>query len=159
MIRFLPFGLLGVALLVLWVWAIFDVIATDSSSARNLPKVMWLVLVILVPTIGSIAWVLLGRPQRARFPAGNPGSRRPERQPGFKGTGPYRPDSASRYLGEHELTDRRSAELDAQLDEWERTKSNEESLRRRMAELDARQAELDARERALDEDDGENRAE
>jgi hypothetical protein len=150
MFRLLPFGLVGLALLLLWIWAIFDVIATDSALVRNLPKGMWVVLVIVLPDLGSIAWLLLGRPQYANFTPGGVGPGRPHRQPGYKGTGPYGPDTAPRYLSEYDVTDRRSAELDAQLEEWERHRSNDDELRRRAADLDARQAELEARERALE---------
>jgi Phospholipase_D-nuclease N-terminal len=148
-LRLLPFGLVGLALLLLWIWAIFDVIATDSALVRNLPKGLWVVLVIILPQVGSIAWLLLGRPQYASFAPGGSGPGRAPRQPGYKGTGPYGPDNASRYLADYDVTDRRSAELDAQLAEWEQRQVNDDDLRRRAAELDARQAELDARERKL----------
>jgi hypothetical protein len=145
MLRLAPFGLIGLLLLLLWVWAIFDVIATDASLVRNLPKTLWLILVIFLPDIGSIAWLLLGRPQYENFTPGGEGPSRRARQPGYKGTGPYGPDSAPRYLAEYELTDRRSQELDAQLEAWERTQG------RGGRDLTAWEAELEAREQALHE--------
>lgn len=55
-------GLFGVVTLCLWVFCIVDVITTDESSCRNLPKVGWLLLVLLFPLVGSIAWLVAGKP-------------------------------------------------------------------------------------------------
>lgn len=56
---------LGVALLILWIFAILDVIATPQDRVRNLPKLVWLLLVVVLTDVGSIAWFLLGRPRAA----------------------------------------------------------------------------------------------
>jgi len=56
-------GLGGAVLGLLWIWAVLDVIATDNILVRNLDKTMWLMLVIFVPSIGAVAWLLLGRPE------------------------------------------------------------------------------------------------
>ncbi|MCR6484126.1 PLDc N-terminal domain-containing protein [Amycolatopsis sp. OK19-0408] len=64
-------GLLGVVTLGLWIFCLADVITTDESSCRNLPKGLWLLLVLVVPLVGSIIWLVAGRPQqvsRARGP-------------------------------------------------------------------------------------------
>jgi len=66
----IPIGLGGVVLFALWFWAILDCIATDSILVRNLPKQLWLMLVILVPSAGALAWLLLGRPEGAGFSLG-----------------------------------------------------------------------------------------
>ena len=55
-------GLLGLLLVAFWVWAIFDVISTDEAMIRNLPKALWLLLVIILPTVGAVAWIAVGRP-------------------------------------------------------------------------------------------------
>jgi phospholipase D-like protein len=75
----LDFGLVSIVLLALWVYCIFDVIATDDSLVRNLPKGMWLLIVIFLPDIGSLAWLLLGRPMYASWRPGDT-SRRPTRR-------------------------------------------------------------------------------
>ncbi|SES23608.1 Phospholipase_D-nuclease N-terminal [Lentzea albida] len=65
-------GLFGVLMLGLTIFAVVDVITTDDGSVRNLPKVLWLLLVLLFPLVGSIAWLVAGRPVgtgRARFAA------------------------------------------------------------------------------------------
>lgn len=58
-------GLLGLVVLALWIFCLLDVITTDESLCRNLGKTMWLVVVLILPAIGSIAWILAGRPQPA----------------------------------------------------------------------------------------------
>ena len=58
-------GAFGLALLVLWVFCIVDVIRTPESDARNLPKLLWLFIVLVLPDVGSILWLILGRPQTA----------------------------------------------------------------------------------------------
>lgn len=54
-------GFLGVILIVLWIYCIFVVIATDAILVRNLPKPAWLFIVFFIPDIGSVAWLALGR--------------------------------------------------------------------------------------------------
>jgi Phospholipase_D-nuclease N-terminal len=54
----------GFALLfiLLWIFCIIDVITTPDGAHRNLPKLAWLILVILLMDVGSIAWLLAGKP-------------------------------------------------------------------------------------------------
>ena len=65
-----PIGLGGAVLFFLWVYCVVDVICTDSMLARNLPKATWLFLVIFVPTIGSVLWLVVGRPEGASLAVG-----------------------------------------------------------------------------------------
>ena len=55
-------GLLGLILLILNIWAI---VSTVSSRAGVGPKVLWIVLILILPLIGFILWLLLG-PKAAR---------------------------------------------------------------------------------------------
>ena len=48
--------------LILLVYCVLNVITTPEDQVRNLPKLLWLVLVILLPLIGGIAWLVAGRP-------------------------------------------------------------------------------------------------
>jgi hypothetical protein len=59
-------GLFAILLMLLWIFCIFDVISTPAEDARNLPKVLWLIVVLIVPDVGSVAWLVLGRPRSAR---------------------------------------------------------------------------------------------
>jgi hypothetical protein len=67
----------GVLLLAVWIFAIFDVIKTERALCRNLPKELWLLLVIILPDVGAIAWLIMGRPVNARFRPGSTESRAP----------------------------------------------------------------------------------
>lgn len=123
-------GVVGLALLGLWLFAIFDVIATDSSLCRNLPKGLWLILVLFVPDVGAIAWLLLGRPERAAWRPGGSDYSAPRRPVGVE-------DS-------NEWVDR-SRELDRRLDDWE-ARQAEQAKR---ADLGAWEVELRRREDEL----------
>ncbi|WP_086850644.1 PLDc N-terminal domain-containing protein [Amycolatopsis kentuckyensis] len=57
-------GLLGIVTFGLWIFCLVDVITTDEGSCRNLPKGLWLLLVLVVPLVGSIIWLVAGRPQQ-----------------------------------------------------------------------------------------------
>jgi hypothetical protein len=56
-------GLLGMVVLALWLFCIFDVIVTDDALCRNLPKLMWLLIVLVIPPFGPLLWLIAGRPQ------------------------------------------------------------------------------------------------
>ena len=56
-------GLVGLVVLGLWIFCLFVVISTDESLCRNLSKPLWLLLVVLLPAVGSLAWLVAGRPQ------------------------------------------------------------------------------------------------
>ena len=53
-----------------WVFCIIDVITTPEGQARNLPKLLWLLLVVLLVDLGSILWLIAGRPWQQRTPVG-----------------------------------------------------------------------------------------
>ena len=59
---------LGLVVLVLWVFSVVDVIVSDEGAIRHLPKVPWLLLVLLFPLAGSVAWLVAGRPRTASAP-------------------------------------------------------------------------------------------
>lgn len=62
-------GLLSLMVLGLWVFCLIHVITTPEGECRNLPKIGWIVLVVLLPLVGSIAWLVAGRPvERADLP-------------------------------------------------------------------------------------------
>ena len=76
MVLFLPEAF-GTVLLLLWLYCIFDVISTDEALMRNLPKAAWVLIVIFLPDVGSLAWLLLGRPMYAGWRPGDTDYRRP----------------------------------------------------------------------------------
>lgn len=60
MLRYVP-ALLSFALTV---YCLVDAFQTDEADMRNLPKIAWIVLVLLVPVLGPVGWLLAGRPRR-----------------------------------------------------------------------------------------------
>ncbi len=45
----------GLVILALWLFCLIDVIVTDDYRIRNMPKSVWVLVVVLLPTVGSIA--------------------------------------------------------------------------------------------------------
>jgi hypothetical protein len=107
-------GLLGIITFGLWIFCLVDVITTDESSCRNLPKGLWLLLVLVVPLVGSIIWLVAGRPQhvtRVRGPYERPASAFPEYdRPGrFAATSPEDDEEFLRKCRERAEAQRRLA--------------------------------------------------
>ncbi len=74
---------LGILVLLVWIVALIDLITADEHRVRHLPKLVWLLIVILLPLVGSIIWFTVGRPERTRSaaaprPTGMPEYERPE---------------------------------------------------------------------------------
>jgi hypothetical protein len=63
-------GALGLVLLALWIFCIVDVITTPEGECRNLPKMAWLLIVLVLPDVGSIVWLVAGRPVAHTRPGG-----------------------------------------------------------------------------------------
>jgi hypothetical protein len=55
--------LLALIALGLWLFCLFDVLTTDETDVRRLPKIVWFLIVLLTMNFGSIAWLLFGRPR------------------------------------------------------------------------------------------------
>ncbi|MEA2565396.1 MAG: hypothetical protein QOD49_573 [Actinomycetota bacterium] len=110
-------GIIGLALLGLWIFCILDVISTDEVLCRNLPKFFWLFIVIILPDIGSVAWLVLGRPLGAGFRLGSQ-------------VGVYKPQK--RAIGPEDSPDFLASMERKRLEGWERElKRREEELRRK----------------------------
>ena len=58
--------LIALATLVLWIYALVDLATTEDAQVRNLPKLVWLMIVLLLPLAGSIVWLIAGRPVRPK---------------------------------------------------------------------------------------------
>ena len=56
--------------LVVTLYALIDAILIPGALARSLPKWLWLVLIVVVPFFGAVAWLAAGRPTREQAPAG-----------------------------------------------------------------------------------------
>lgn len=78
--------LMVVVPLVLGIYALVDLIQTDEEQIKGLPKVIWVFVILLFPLLGSLGWLLAGRP--TPLIGGPPGSRpriRPRRPQRPKG--------------------------------------------------------------------------
>ena len=115
--RGLPFFLeLG-----LLVFCLIDVVQTPPQDCRNLGKAWWIVLIIIVPLVGAIAWLVAGRPQRnlAALP----------RASGARVTAP---DDDPEFLAQLRTLDEEQGRT---LGQWEADlKRREQELRQRQAE-------------------------
>ena len=58
--------------LVLLVYCLLDVIRTPEADCRNLPKVAWIGLVVVLPLAGGVAWLAAGRPASGPRPVRDP---------------------------------------------------------------------------------------
>ncbi|MCX4639949.1 PLD nuclease N-terminal domain-containing protein [Streptomyces platensis] len=69
MLRYLPFLLV----LALWIYAFIDCLNTPESQVRGLPKVVWVLIILLFGEVlvGPVAWLVAGK---QRQPAGGGGT-------------------------------------------------------------------------------------
>lgn len=112
----------AVLVFALRVLALIDAITRPDDRVRYLPKIAWIVVIILLPLVGSILWFALGRewggaPEAMSF--GDP--RRWSREPESPAPPPGAPD---RRTTEEQLAD---------LEREERAAQREAELRRRRA--------------------------
>ncbi|HWV50759.1 MAG TPA: PLDc N-terminal domain-containing protein [Microbacterium sp.] len=104
------FMLLTIALMI---GALIDIITRDDSRVRFLPKMVWLIIVILLPLIGSILWFVLGREYDAqgvsmpRMPRRQRASQAPSGQP-----------AAPPAPVDTRTTEQQIADLDREIEEW-----------------------------------------
>jgi Phospholipase_D-nuclease N-terminal len=119
------FFLINIGLLVI---ALIDCLSTDEYAVRNLPKVVWVFIILLFSPIGPIVWFVAGRPQREgvgrggswRPGGGFPEAERPRRQ--------VAPDDDPDFLRRVEHSRREDEEM---FKKWEADlRKREEDLRR-----------------------------
>ena len=55
-------GLLGLVILALDIWAIINIVGSSASTGS---KVVWVLLVLILPIVGLIIWLLAGPRSRA----------------------------------------------------------------------------------------------
>lgn len=54
-------GLLGLIILIANIWAIINVIGSGATTGA---KVLWIVLILILPVLGLILWLIMG-PRKA----------------------------------------------------------------------------------------------
>ncbi len=57
-------GLIGLAFLALWIWAIVEVATKEPGEGND--KVVWLLVVLLASWVGALIYLFVRRPERIR---------------------------------------------------------------------------------------------
>ncbi|WP_276485052.1 PLD nuclease N-terminal domain-containing protein [Paraflavitalea pollutisoli] len=56
------FGLFGLLCLILWIWALVDIV--NARFRDDITKIVWVLIVIFIPFVGTILYYLIGRQQK-----------------------------------------------------------------------------------------------
>jgi hypothetical protein len=113
----------------LLIYCLIDCIQTPEGEVRNLPKMAWILLIVVLPVIGGIAWLFAGRPPGQRGIAQRPSARSAGGVPDVNrrsAQAPKGPDDDPEFLRQMRAG---NAEQDDLLRRWE------EDLRRRERQL------------------------
>ncbi len=73
--------ILGFVALAFWVYAIVDVAVQPATRHRAVSKPVWIAIVVLLPVLGGILWLVIGRTRRSVVQA----RRAPDDDPEFLG--------------------------------------------------------------------------
>ena len=83
----MPRVLLVLATLAMTIYAVVDAIQTEDARVKHLPKLIWILLILVFAPIGPIAWFVAGRqrgPQNGRRQPNRPSPPRgPDDDPDF----------------------------------------------------------------------------
>lgn len=115
----MPF-LFSILIIALMIGALIDIITRDDSQVKHLPKMVWIIIVILLPLIGSGLWFAIGR-EYSGAGISMPRMRRAERPAGPVDVRPAPPVDVR-------TTEQQIADLDREIEEW---RLREEIERRR----------------------------
>jgi len=118
----------SILVLVLMICALIDIITRRDDQVKHLPKVFWVILVIILPLAGSLIWFLVGREydgEGIRLP--RPRERRAD--PPAPAT-PSPPSDAR-------STEQQIADLDREIEEW-RLRAEIEKRKKQQGEEGAR---------------------
>ncbi|MFE2826397.1 PLD nuclease N-terminal domain-containing protein [Streptomyces sp. NPDC059271] len=133
MLRYLPFLLV----LALWIYAFIDCLNTPEEEVKGLPKVVWVIIILLFGEVlvGPVAWLVAGRNRRG--PAGGVGSSERSRGQRARFVAPDdNPEFLKSLKAEHRADE--SGKDDGRRDET-LLKDWEADLRRREEELKKRE--------------------
>ena len=54
----MPYGIVGLLILILDIYVIIQILNGSGDSTK---KLIWIILVLLLPIVGPILWVLMGK--------------------------------------------------------------------------------------------------
>lgn len=131
MLRYLPFLLV----LALWIYAFIDCLNTPEQQVRGLPKVVWVIIILLFGEvlIGPVAWLVAGK-HRGPVPAGGPsgGGSTPSEGHRNRRTEFVAPDDNPEFLKSLAADNKDNKKDEAVLKDWEADlRRREEELRRK----------------------------
>lgn len=69
MLRYLPFLLI----LALTIYAFIDCLNTPESEVKHLPKVVWVIIILLFSIVGPVVWLFAGKGWPRAVAAGRAG--------------------------------------------------------------------------------------
>lgn len=72
---------LALVLIAFWVFSIVDCALQPPTRHRGVSKPVWLLIVVLLPVIGGVLWLIVGRSR----PSATPAYRAPDDNPDFLG--------------------------------------------------------------------------
>ena len=115
--------------LLLMVFALVDIIRADQWTIRHLDKTMWIIIVILLPLIGSVLWFAVGRDHGHAVDLGSFGDpRRREALPRPEGGTERELEALEREIEREEQNDRiRRLEAKLSTRQGETSSENSES--------------------------------
>jgi hypothetical protein len=59
----MPRVIIGLAAMALLVFCLIDAVQTKPEYVRNMPKWAWVLLILVLPIVGPLAWLVAGRPR------------------------------------------------------------------------------------------------
>lgn len=74
--------ILGLVAIAVWVYTIVDCAVQPPSRHRGVSKPVWLVIVVVIPVLGGILWLVVGRVRRSAIAK----RRAPDDDPEFLGS-------------------------------------------------------------------------
>jgi hypothetical protein len=104
------FVLAPVVIFLIVLAALIDIITKTDDRVKHLPKIVWILLVIFLPLIGSIIWFAVGRVYTPAVDRGTFGD--PRRHSSFD----VRPPSA--HTGRPKTTEEQLADLDDEIERY-----------------------------------------
>jgi hypothetical protein len=96
--------LVGLAVAGLLIYALTDLLGSEEEDRAGLPRWLWIVIIVLLPIFGPIAWIVTKQTRRHGGSGSRP--RRPGRGP-RRPTGPVAPDDDPDFLWRLEQEKRR----------------------------------------------------
>lgn len=118
----MPF-LFSILVIALLIGALIDIITRDDAQVKYLPKMVWIIIVILLPLIGGILWFAIGR-EYGDAGIRLPRLRRPAARPTATEVRPAPP-------ADIRTMEQQIADLDREIEEWRLREEIEKRRRER----------------------------